>query len=472
MHLDDSAFLSECKPTLRRLLSALTERFSYASVLAADANCKSYHVSRSGVFCGEGTRFSGRGFVIRVHDGKGYAEYSFNELSDGRIPGIVSLIAERLVPMGEGFPIDAFTAPPESPARLSASAEVALHPAALGDEKILSRLSKLREKILSEDERLVDATAYASFREYHEYYLSDAREMEQNEIWTEGMIAALALKDGEVKEYFDTVSGNGGIEILDGLEEKIPYVARSVVELLTAEPIEPGEYDCIVAPDLSGMIAHEAFGHGVEMDMFVKDRALARSYIGQQIASPLVTMHDGGAAASQTATFAFDNEGTPAGDTLVIDRGILVRGICDALSARALGVEPTGNGRRESYKRKAYTRMTNTFFEGGTDSLEDMISSINYGFFLENPSSGMEDPKNWGIQCIVNVAREIKDGKLTGRVFSPIILSGYVPDLLKSISMMTPTVKLAGSGYCGKGYKEYVKVSDGGPYLKARIRLG
>ena len=84
----------------------------------------------------------------------------------------------------------------------------------------------------------------------------------------------------------------------------------------------------------------------------------------------------------------------------------------------------------------------------------------------------MEDPKNWGIQCMVNIAREIKDGKLTGSVYSPIVLTGYVPDLLKSISMMSDEVKLSGGGFCGKGYKEWVKVSDGGPYMKARIRLG
>ena len=111
-------------------------------------------------------------------------------------------------------------------------------------------------------------------------------------------------------------------------------------------------------------------------------------------------------------------------------------------------------------------------FEGAKDSVEDMIASIKYGFLLEEPSSGMEDPKNWGIQCMVSIAREIKDGKLTGKIFSPIVLTGYVPDLLKSISMMSENVQLAGGGFCGKGYKEWVKVSDGGPYIKAKIRLG
>ncbi len=116
--------------------------------------------------------------------------------------------------------------------------------------------------------------------------------------------------------------------------------------------------------------------------------------------------------------------------------------------------------------------MTNTYFEPGNDRLEEMIASISDGMLLENATSGMEDPKNWGIQCMVNIAREIKDGKLTGTIFSPVVLTGYVPDLLKSISMMSDRTELGGGGFCGKGYKEFVKVSDGGPYIKARIRLG
>ena len=116
--------------------------------------------------------------------------------------------------------------------------------------------------------------------------------------------------------------------------------------------------------------------------------------------------------------------------------------------------------------------MTNTYFEPGTDNVEDMIASVKDGLLLENPESGMEDPKNWGIQIMADMAKEIKDGKLTGKVFSPIVMTGSVPDLLKSISMISDQIEAGGTGNCTKGEKELVKVSDGGPYIKARIRLG
>ena len=86
-------------------------------------------------------------------------------------------------------------------------------------------------------------------------------------------------------------------------------------------------------------------------------------------------------------------------------------------------------------------------------------------------NNGMEDPKNWGIQCTAMKAREIKDGKLTGKVFSPATLTGYVPDVLESISMVSGEIEMNGSGYCGKGYKEWVKTSTGGSYLKFKGRL-
>ena len=137
-----------------------------------------------------------------------------------------------------------------------------------------------------------------------------------------------------------------------------------------------------------------------------------------------------------------------------------------------LGTVATGNGKRENFEHKVYTRMTNTVFDSGRDSLEDMISSIKHGYLLEGMESGMEDPKHWGIQCIVSCGREILDGKLTGKVVAPVIMTGYVPDLLSNVTMASVDRLIFGSGGCGKGYKEFVKVSQGGPYLKTRAILG
>ena len=206
--------------------------------------------------------------------------------------------------------------------------------------------------------------------------------------------------------------------------------------------------------------------------MFVKNRALGKDFINKRVGSDLVTMHEGALCADNVTSFAFDDEGTLAGDVVEIENGILRSGICDALSALRLGVKPTGNGKRQNYEHKVYTRMTNTLFDSGTDKVEDMIASVKHGYLLEGMSSGMEDPKHWGIQCILKLGREIKDGKLTGKIVGPVIMTGYVTEVLGNVSMVSGDRGVYGCGACGKGHKEWVKVSDGGPYLKTKGRLG
>ena len=183
-------------------------------------------------------------------------------------------------------------------------------------------------------------------------------------------------------------------------------------------------------------------------------------------------MKDGAASGLSVASYFFDDDGVLAGDTQIIKDGILLTGISDLASAVQLGTKPTGNGRRESTRRKTYTRMTNTFFEKGKDKLADMIASVKHGYMIFETNNGMEDPKNWAIQCVAEYGIEIVDGKLTDHYVSPVVMSGYVPDLLKSISMISDDFTIEGAGYCGKGYKEWVRVSDGGPALKAKVKLG
>ena len=123
--------------------------------------------------------------------------------------------------------------------------------------------------------------------------------------------------------------------------------------------------------------------------MFVKERALGAQYLNKRVGSDLVTMHEGALCADSVASYAFDDEGTLAGDVTEIDHGILKTGICDLISALRLGIQPTGNGKRENYSHKVYTRMTNTLFECGNNTLEEMISSIKHGYLLSGTESGM-----------------------------------------------------------------------------------
>jgi len=471
MRVKESKYIKENRPLFRELVDELLKSFEYASVLVCDSIGKTYSVSKSGINANESDMTTSRGFVVKVYDGGCYAEYSGNTISEEEIGKIVLRVKEELVNLGGTAEKSEYNIPEDEPAVFCESTECLIDPMEMGDKAIVDKLMEIHKKGMAHSEKVLNCGASTAFRKYSKLFLSKNRDLEQNAMWTQVNVSVDTIRGEEVKYSYKSGSNLGGMEILELLEEIVIKTADEAIELLDSEPLKPGEYDCICSPETTGMIVHEAFGHGVEMDMFVKDRACAREHIGEYVASPLITMHDGNAI-DQTATYFFDDEGVFSHDTIVIDKGILVTGMSDLQSAMALGTEPTGNGRRESYKRKAYTRMTNTYFEAGNDKLEDMIASIKDGLYLECPSSGMEDPKNWGIQCMVNFAREIKDGKFTGKIYSPIVLTGYVPDLLKSISMVSDEAYYNGAGYCGKGYKEWVKVSDGGPYIKARIRLG
>ena len=469
-----SEFLLSVKPELQKLLQLLKPHFEYVSVLATDVTGTSIVASQRQKAIsdfGDGER----GFVVRVYKNGGYSEYSFNTLTDVEATAgkIISALAEQTV-MLEKAGVEKLETPLMYEERLTKefAGEVSEEVYKLDNEAILQKMQALSDKVAGY-ENIIECRVSYSCALNQKMFLSENRDLIQAYATSFASLMMLALKDGDTQ--FNSIGETGwkGPEIIDHLESRVDKAYEDLIAMFEAGPIEPGEYEIIATPEGAGLIAHEAFGHGVEMDMFVKERAIAKQHMGEKLASDITNMFDGAqGGVKQTASYFFDDEGTICDCTQIIKDGYLVSGICDLLSAGRLGVKPTGNGRRESYARKVYTRMTNTYFDSGNDTLEDMIASVKYGFLIDGMNSGMEDPKHWGIQCVMSRAKEIKDGKLTGKMFTPVVLTGYVPDLLSSISMLGKDVVLDGNGHCGKGYKEWVIVSDGGPYLKTKVRLG
>ncbi len=471
MQASRSEFLVRSKPLIRRLIELLSADYKYVSVLGTDTKGKTYMVSKTGVNISD-YFLAERGFVVRIHNGVNYSEYSFNELSEERLPLIVEEIKTKLHKVAPEIAVNAYDQIEEEAITKEFFSELEEDPETISPELIIGELTRIVEAASGLSDLIVNYRAGYNSIHVSKIYLSNHKDLEQSYLTSDASLFCMVSREDSIKYTFKTYSGVKGYEIIKELENNYRKIAEEAIRLLDAKPVKPGVYDVICAPDVTGLIAHEAFGHGVEMDMFVKGRAKGAEYINKQVASPITTMHDGAAAAKHVSSYLFDDEGTLGTDTTIIQEGILKNGISDLLSALKLGTTPTGNGKRESYERKAYARMTNTFFEAGKDTYEDMLASIKYGYQLEGYYSGMEDPKNWGIQCIVMLGREIVDGKFTGKLISPAVMTGYVPDLLKSISMVAGDVELEGAGFCGKGYKEYVKTSNGGPYIKAKVRLG
>lgn len=465
-----SQYLSSTHDACARLIGLLKPHFPYVSLLGKHITGDSIRVMMSGTSVRD-TSEKQFGYVVKVYDGKCYRDYSFSYIDEELVESLAQDIIEKAKPSASLEEKHVETAILEDePLVKSFSREQEGRKYSIPE--IVELLTQYKDKLASCSEKVVQAGAVYQNYEVSSMFISPNRDLKQNYSWCIAMCMAVVRGEGKVQMARDLTCGNNPEKNLKDLEGKLEKTVRLAEELLGATLIEPGVYDIITSPSITGLIAHEAFGHGVEMDMFVKHRSRARNYLNKRVTSDLVNMHDGAAAAYSVASYFFDDDGVLAQDTLIIKKGILQRGISDAVSAAQLGTKPTGNGRRQDPSRKAYTRMTNTFFEPGKDKLEDMIASVKHGYMLFETNNGMEDPKNWNIQCTAEYGREIVDGKLTGKIVSPVVMSGYVPDLLESISMVSDDFEVIGAGHCGKGYKEWVTVSDGGPYLKARCKLG
>ena len=456
-------FLKQRKDDARKLVDELSETYEYVSILGSHTKTKRIVSGTRNTSVDETENECG--FVIRLFDGTHFSEFSTNDIRGLTAEKVIEEV--RIPELSQGY-VDIKPVQEEEMERSFVREDG--HP--LTNEEILGKLEEIRHYCEGYDRRIINTMVMYTKREVSKIFVSQKKCLDQYYAWINSAVMLMSREGETLKRVYKTANEADSLlalQELDGIKESTSELA---IKMLQATSIEPGEYEIITDPTITGLISHEAFGHGVEMDMFVKHRAKSVNYMEKQVASPLIDMHDGAAATLSAASYFFDDDGVLAQDTTIIKNGILKGGISDAISAYQLGKQPTGNGRRESYKRKAYTRMTNTFFSPGNDKLEDMIASVKHGYFLFDTDNGMEDPKNWQIQCTAAYGLEIRDGQFTGKIVAPVVISGFVLDLLNSITMVSDEFQVIGSGMCGKGYKEWVFVSDGGPYLKARAKLG
>lgn len=347
-----------------------------------------------------------------------------------------------------------------------------IDPADLSIQDKLDRCRELHHRLNGRDPRIVNSQVrYFELGEHAVFasqYTDLAQRVQRVNLY---LVVVIAGEDGQIQYDYLSKSGGAGWEVLDFTDEEIQQVVDGAIALLSAERIEPGEYQVIAAPGVSGTICHESFGHGVETDMFLKERARAAYFIDRTVGSPLVNIVDDPGYTGGFGSYFFDDEGRMASRTQIVENGIFRRGITDLYSATALNIPRSANGRRQDYSRKAYARMSNTYFDAGTSTLDEMLAQVDHGIYLDKWSSGMEDPQGWGIQVTCHYGHEIRGGKITDRVFAPIGISGYVPDVLQSISAVSKEVVLD-AGTCGKGHKEQLPVASGGPHLLLKARLG
>ncbi|MGE5776643.1 MAG: TldD/PmbA family protein, partial [Chloroflexota bacterium] len=407
------------------------------------------------------------GTVLSAFDGQTIYERAVT----GFDPNEVQRAARELV-QGRNFAQYTPPAGSEPQRRGDFAPAMQIDPAELSISEKLERCRELHRRVKGRDPRIMNVQLrYVEGGEYAVFanqYADLAQHVQRVHLL---LVVIVMGEDGQVQYDYVFKAGSAGWEVLDFTDEEIQSLVDGTLALLSAERIEPGEYQVIAAPGVSGVICHESFGHGVETDMFLKQRARAAHFIDQTVGSPLVNIFDDPSQPGGFGSYFFDDEGRMAAPTQIVENGLFRRGITDLYSATALNIPRSANGRRQDYSRKAYARMSNTYFGPGSSSFEDMLAQVDSGIYLEKWSSGMEDPQGWGIQVTCHYGHEIKGGRITNRLFAPIGISGYVPDVLQGITAVSKEWRLE-AGHCGKGHKEIIPVASGGPYMLLKARLG
>ena len=231
-----------------------------------------------------------------------------------------------------------------------------------------------------------------------------------------------------------------------------------------------GLKDVILDADLAGILAHEAIGHTTEAD-FVMGGSVAGNYMGQNVGSPLITLIDYANTCNSKpcpVPVYVDDEGTKSEDVVIIKNGILKSFMHNKDSARHFEKDPTGNARAYEFSDEPLIRMRNTAFVPGNHTLEEMISSIDDGYYLVKTGNGQADSTS-EFMFAITMGYEIKNGKL-GQAIKDTTISGVAFDVLKTVDMISSDMVWSKGGMCGK--KQWIPVGMGGPAIKCKVNIG
>jgi TldD protein len=260
--------------------------------------------------------------------------------------------------------------------------------------------------------------------------------------------------DGDRREI--GYEGAGGRYELERLldpelwQERVREAVRVATLNLDAEPCPAGTMDVVLGPGWSGVLLHEAVGHGLEGDFNRKGVSAFSGRVGERVASEGVTVIDDGTLAERRGSLNVDDEGTPTRRSVLIEDGILVGYLQDRLNARLMGTESTGNGRRESYAHVPMPRMTNTFMLAGQEAPEDVVRSVDRGLYIASFGGGQVDITSGKFVFSATEAYRIEGGRL-GAPVKGASLIGNGPDVLTRVSRIGNDLALdLGIGTCGK----------------------
>ena len=361
------------------------------------------------------------------------------------------------------------------PQAISRSETLDLYPVSTGwsevtvDQK-LPLLERINERAFAADGRIRKVRVRLSDGESHVLVVdSDGRKAYDYRPMSV-LFAYCVAEDGDRREEnYHTLGGRVGFDYYT--DERVDRVADEAVSrtllLFDAARPEAGEMPVVLSAGSSGILLHEAIGHGMEADFNRKGISIYADRIGKPIAEPFVSIVDDGTIPNDRGAINIDDEGNPVQRTTLVEDGVLRTYIHDRISARHYGVEPTGNGRRESFRRAPLPRMRSTYMLAGPHQKEEIIRSVKRGIYAVSFTNGQVQIGAGDFTFYIKTGYLIEDGKLT-RPIKDVNLIGNGPQVLRDVCMVGDDLELDQGGWtCGKDGQS-VPVSLGMPTVKVK----
>jgi TldD protein len=278
------------------------------------------------------------------------------------------------------------------------------------------------------------------------------------------MTQVVAAEGEIIQTGYEPIGGVRGLEIFreKSPEEIALTAARRAVMMLSARKAPGGMMPVVLSAEAGGTMVHEAIGHGLEADLAQSGMSVYTGKVGEQVASPLVTVIDDATIPHARGSFSFDDEGTAAQRTLLVENGVLKGYLYDRLSAMKDNAASTGNGRRESYQARPIVRMSNTLIAPGTTEPGSIIRGVERGLLVRKMGGGQVNTVNGDFVFEVSEGYLIEKG-VVGEPLRGATLTGNGPDVLKKIALVGSDLGF-GIGTCGKD-GQGVPVADAQPTL-------
>lgn len=297
---------------------------------------------------------------------------------------------------------------------------------------------------------------------------SDGVVWSDRSVYTRVFINTVASDGREHQTGFRRPGYVMGMEFYDkvDVEAEAREASKTAVTLLHAGPAPSGVMPVVLAKSGGGLLVHEAIGHALESLAIANGDAVYSGKLGQKVAHEKITLIDDGTLPNQWGSINVDDEGIAATRNVLIEKGILKNYIVDRIGARKMGMKPTGSGRRESFRYAPVSRMTNTFFAPGTDSEEDIIRSIDYGFYAKEFGGGSGNWTTSDFDFTVLEGYLIRNGQLCEPCRSA-SLTGHAIDVLFDIDMVGSDLGAINQGMCGSASGS-LPVGNGTPTIRVR----